>query len=312
MSKPADTVICIATFRRPRGLSRCLEALAQVKTDRVSRIIVADNDAAGRTGLAACETFQEAGSPFVLTVLVVAERGISQARNALVAEALKDPHTKFIAMIDDDEWPQAGWIESLLTAQDRTDADVVGGPVERVFAAPVPAYLKSANLADFSRMRTGPVDFVDGTSNVLIRADLFRRRSAPWFDLAFGLLGGEDTDFFLGMKLQGARFAWSTAAVVNEEMPESRSSTLWMLKRAYRIGNTYGLVNRKHRPPGFGMFREVVKIAGTMAVVTMSLVFLFWHPVRRFEAARLAARVLGKLAGLIGYRHVEYQDVHGG
>jgi GT2 family glycosyltransferase len=288
-----------------------LQALAKVNVDRVSRIIVADNDAAGGAGIRVCEEFQQAGSPFALTVLAVEQRGISQARNALVAEALKDPCTEFIAMIDDDEWPLPGWIGSLLSTQERTDADIVGGPVERIFAAPVPAYLKNANLADFSRMRTGPVDFVDGTCNVLVRADLFRRREAPWFDPAFGLLGGEDTDLFLAMKLQGARFAWSNEAIVNEEMPRSRSSTLWMLKRAYRIGNTYGLVNRKHRPPGFGELREVAKIVATMALVTTSLVFFFWHPARRFEAARLGARVLGKMAGLLGHRHAEYQAVHG-
>lgn len=311
MATLPNTVICIATFRRPLGLSRCLDALAKANLQGVSRVIVADNDAAEQAGLKACEEFQDAGLPFPLTAIAVVKRGISQVRNALVAEALKDPQVQFIAMIDDDEWPLSDWIESLLATQQQTGADIVGGPVERVFAAPVPAYLKNANLADFSRMRTGSVDFVDGTCNVLIRADLFRWREAPWFDPAFDLLGGEDTDLFLALKLQGARFAWCSEAIVNEEMPASRSSARWMLERAYRIGNTYGLVNRKHRPPGFGALRETLKITATMAFVAINLAVFFWHPARRFEAARLCARVLGKTAGLLGYRHAEYRTVHG-
>ncbi|WFU07154.1 glycosyltransferase (plasmid) [Rhizobium sp. CB3171] len=311
MATLPNTVVCIATFRRPLGLSRCLDALAEADLQGVARVIVADNDAAGQAGLEACEKYRAAGQPFSLTAITVAKRGISQVRNALIAEALKDPRVEFIAMIDDDEWPLSGWIQSLLAAQQQTGADIVGGPVERVFAVPVPAYLKNANLADFSQMRTGSIDFVDGTCNVLIRADLFRRREAPWFDPAFDLLGGEDTDLFLALKLQGAQFAWSSEAIVKEEMPESRSSARWMLERAYRIGNTYSLVNRKHRPPGFGALRETLKIAATTAFVVTNLAVFFWHPTRRFEAARLGARVLGKMAGLLDYGHAEYRTVHG-
>ena len=311
MRTSPNTVVCIATFCRPLGISRCLDALGKANLRGVSRVIVADNDAVGRAGFTVCEEKKNAGLPFPLTAIVVTQRGISQVRNALVAEAIKDPRVEFIAMIDDDEWPLSDWIQSLLATQQQTGADIVGGPVERVFAAPVPPYLKSANLADFSKIQTGAVEFVDGTCNVLIRADLFRQRKTPWFDPAFDLLGGEDTDLFLGLKLQGARFAWSSEAIVNEEMPVSRSSARWMLERAYRIGNTYSLVNRKHRPPGFGTLRETLKIAATMAFVAMNLVVFFWHPARRFEAVRLAARVLGKIAGLMGSGHAEYRTVHG-
>ena len=307
-----DTVVCIATYKRPAGLQRCLESIGLLETDRLLRVIVADNDGGDAAGLSVCESLRTSGYPYAIASLKVTERGISHARNALVREAIADPDVKFIAMIDDDEWPDEGWLQSLLDVQANTGADVVGGPVTRVFARPVPEYLARANLADFSTLKSGAVEFVDGTCNVLIKADTFRAKQAPWFDPAFGLLGGEDTDFFVGLKVQGSRFAWAETALVYEEMPASRSSARWMLQRAYRIGNTYSLVNLKHRPPGFGIRSETVKILGTVAVSAATIALCFWHPARRFEATRLLARAMGKVAGFLGRRHAEYTVVHGG
>ncbi|MBZ5763613.1 glycosyltransferase family 2 protein [Rhizobium sp. VS19-DR104.2] len=307
-----SVAICIPTFRRPAGLARCLHAISGLKTDTAFQIVVADNDVDGREGIATCRAMSDGGFGFDIVAVAVSERGIAQARNALVAETLKNPDIQFIAMIDDDEWPEPQWLQALMDAQRLTHAEVVGGPVQRIFEKPVPRYLAAANLADFSKMKTGPIDWVDATSNVLFAASAFRTREAPWFDPVFGLLGGEDTDMLLSFKLAGTKFAWAHDATVLEDMPVSRSSTRWMLKRAYRIGNTYTLVHLKHRPPGFSFAREAFRIAGTLCFSAATLVVFFWHPAKRFEAARLGARVLGKLSGFFGYKHVEYAVTHGG
>nr|WP_195909447.1 glycosyltransferase family 2 protein [Rhizobium tubonense] len=306
-----NVVICIPTFRRPAGLARCLQAISVLATDRPFQVIVADNDSDGREGIAICEELMATGFSVPIVAISVEERGIAQTRNALIAEALTYPHAQFIAMIDDDEWPVEDWLEALLNVQQITGADVIGGPVRRIFQKPVPRHLAEANLPDFSKIATGPIDWVDATSNILFTASLLRRRSAPWFDPGFGLLGGEDTDMLLGLKLAGTKFAWADDAMVMEDMPISRCSASWMLKRAYRIGNTYTLVHLKHHPPGFGFFSETVRICGTVLVVAATFILFFWHPAKRFECARLGARVLGKVGALLGHRHAEYAVVHG-
>ncbi len=50
------------------------------------------------------------------TVIEEEARGIAEVRNRLVAEALESG-AQFIAMIDDDEWPEENWIDELLHAQ---------------------------------------------------------------------------------------------------------------------------------------------------------------------------------------------------
>lgn len=304
-------VVAVPTYRRRAGLTRLLERLAGIR--HPIAIIVADNDTredGAADGLAVVAGLQRTGYPHPIEAIAVTERGIAQVRNALVARAIARPETRFIAMIDDDEWPEPNWIEALLAAQARCGAHVVGGPVRRAFEVPVADYLADANNYAPGTRRSGPTDLVDATSNVLLDADLFRGMAPPWFDPSFALTGGEDKDLMIGLKLDGKRFAWADEACVNEEMPASRCSQTWAIQRAFSTGNSDMLVNIKRRPPGFTVLRESVKIVGALAVALLNLA-LFWNQARLFEGQRLAARVGGKIAALLGHRHLEYKTTHG-
>ena len=307
-----DVVICIPTYRRPNYLRRCLQSVSALATDRSVRVVVADNDPERQEGIEVCDALRRDGFRFPIATVLVTERGIAPNRNALVTEAIRDPDAALIAMIDDDEWAEPDWLSELLRTQTAYDADIVGGPVLRTFETPVPAYVAQANQPRYDKMRTGPIELVDATSNILFKAQLFRDTPAPWFDLQYALMGCEDKDILLGFKLAGKRFAWAHKAIVTEEMPSSRCSAKWMIQRAYRVGNTDTLVNLKHRPPGFNVATESAKIVGAAAVATSKMVVFSWHPARRFEGVRLGARVVGKLVALVGGRHQEYKVIDGG
>ena len=306
-----DVVVCIPTFRRPDGLERCLRSLEALELDAPTRVIVADNDAEGRAGIATCERLVANGFRFSIEAIAVPQRGIAQARNALIAAALEDDGVALIAMIDDDEWAAPAWLQELTTVQAACDADVVGGPVARAFERALPPYVANANQPDYATIPTGPIDFVDATSNILFRADLFRSTSAPWFDPQYALTGGEDKDILLGFKLAHKTFAWAAQAVVTEMMPASRCSAKWMLQRAFRAGNTDIILNVKHKPPSFNWVSEAAKLVAAASVALANIVFFAWNPARRFEGLRLGARVLGKLAAIAGLRHQEYLVTHG-
>ncbi len=49
---------------------------------------------------------------------IAKDRGIAQARNALTERLLKT-NAQFVAMLDDDEWPEAGWLDAYLHTQGR-------------------------------------------------------------------------------------------------------------------------------------------------------------------------------------------------
>jgi hypothetical protein len=71
------------------------------------------------------------------------------------------------------------------------------------------------------------------------------------------------------------------------------------------------LVNLRRRPPDFGIAKETVKIAGAAFVATVSVALFAFLPARRFAGLQLMARVMGKLAAVIGRRHYEYKVIHG-
>jgi succinoglycan biosynthesis protein ExoM len=309
--EPADVVIGVPTFRRPQWLERCLYALAALKIDRPTRVVVADNDTERREGMAVCERLIQEGYPLPLTIVAAEPRGISFTRNALIAEALRSETTQFIVMIDDDEWPDQTWLSELLRVQATWSADVVGGPVRRTFESKVPDHVATANQPEYRNIPTGPIDLVDATSNILFNAALFRARPAPWFDPEYALMGGEDKDLLMSFKLAGKVFAWASDAVVTEEMPASRCSAQWMIKRAFWVGSTDMMINLKHRPPGFTPVTETMKIIGALGVAAVNLTLFVWHPALRFKGARLGARVAGKIVALSGGRHQEYKVVHG-
>src|SRR5580700_11309025 len=110
----SEIVVAIPTFRRPKGLERLLLALGLLDTSEQLRVIVADNDAERREGVEVTERLAQTPYRWRLETLVVPERGIAQARNALVARALAVAGVEYLAMLDDDEWPEPTWLEAFL------------------------------------------------------------------------------------------------------------------------------------------------------------------------------------------------------
>jgi len=308
----ADVVVAIPTFRRPLWLTRLLRALEDLDTDASLSVLVADNDAEEARGLTACGELVRAGYRWPVEGIVVPERGISQVRNALVAHALaRNPKDFFLAMLDDDEWPEQGWLEALLRVQRETDADIVQGPVRCAFAGAPPVWAVLSNTCVPPREGSGPIARADAGGNVLIASACLAAAPAPWFDPQFGLTGGEDKDFFMHMAQAGARFAWAADAVAHTSIPPSRMSLSWALKRAFRAGNCDLRITRKYDKSLPTLAGESAKLAGALMVSPLEMLLGAANPERRARAAVTFARALGKAAAPFGGEYREYRRTHG-
>ena len=297
-----DTVaICIPTFRRPMMLKRLLDAVAALKTRARISVLVADNDAECHAGFSLCHSIQS--YPWPLTAMIAPRRGIAQVRNALIAEALKG-EAQFIAMIDDDEWPQTDWIEQFLAAAHATNADVLQGSI--LFG-----HGKAADGHGDIRAATGPVAMLQGAGNLLIRRSVLEEIPRPWFDPAFALSGGEDRDFFVRLKLAGKQFAWSDEARAHGDIPETRANLRWLLRRAYSVGNSDMLVVLKHRPGPIRLALELAKIMASLLLSPLGAVILAPSPNRRVIPLQKLFRAAGKLGAMAGTRYNEYAVIHG-
>jgi succinoglycan biosynthesis protein ExoM len=296
-----SVVVCIPTFKRPKSLKRLLDAIADLETRADVRVLVADNDAEGHAGLDLCQSLP--GYRWPLTAVIAHQRGIAQVRNCLIENALKTD-AKFIAMIDDDEWPSPGWIDEFLKTAHDTQADVLQGSI--LFG-----HDTSADGHGDIRRATGPIAMLQGAGNILIARRVLEETAAPWFDPQFALSGGEDQDFFVRLQRAGRRFAWSDEARAHGEVPDTRASLSWLLRRAYSVGNSDMRVLLKHRPGAPRLAAELLKILASLLLSPLAAAILAASPNRRALPLQKLFRAAGKLTAMFGARYNEYAVVHG-
>jgi succinoglycan biosynthesis protein ExoM len=304
-------VVAIPTYRRPKGLERLLLALANLETIATVRVLVGDNDVERQEGLAVVQRLRARSYRWPLESIFVSERGIAQARNALVAHTLDNYNPDFVAMLDDDEWPEPGWLDAFLDVARETGADALHGAVLPEFEFAPGRWARSCHGLCAQRGPTGPVAMIHGTSNVLIARTAIEKLRRPFFDPRFALSGGEDKDFFTRLARGGARFAWADAAVIRAHVPASRSNPRWALQRAFRVGNSDMRVFIKHEHGMAACAKEGVKIAAALVLSAPLALLLAPLPAKRMFPLCKFARASGKLAAALGARYDEYAVIHG-
>lgn len=305
-----EVTIAIATFRRPRGLQRLLDSIAALKTDADVSVLVADNDAQEQEGHKLCQELAWRYR-WPLDSFVVPQRGIAQVRNALIADALKRPTMMYLAMPDDDGAVEPGWLNALLDTAEDTRADVVAGAVEPTFEQPPPEWAEHAPGIAPLRNTTGVIDMIHGTGNTLFTRACLERAGTPVFDPGYTLTGGEDKELFTRLKAKGVVFAWCDEAIVRETMPASRVSLSWIMKRAYRIGNSDMRVFLQYRASVADLLREFAKIGGAFVAAPFLSLIRLPQPDRRIDGLRLVCRAAGKVVALFGRHYHEYATTHG-
>jgi succinoglycan biosynthesis protein ExoM len=299
--------VCVATYDRPDGLARLLDGLRAQRVSAAVRVVVVDNDAAGP-----CRAIAEAqASCFAhgLRYVVEPTRGITYARNRCVEAAGKD--VDFVAMLDDDEVPDPGWLAELLRVQAETSADIVTGPVIPYFPTTAPAWVREGGFFDRPRHETGHRLPHAHTHNVLARRTVFDETGQ--FDNRFALTGGEDLEFFRRAVGRGFSVVWADDAPVQEWIPASRTTLAWLLRRSYRAGTTLGLVDRDRRDVLRARGGRVVRGAGLMVqglVVAPVALVSPRREVQLVRAMQLVSRGAGMIVGAFGGRYEEYRVTH--
>lgn len=304
-------VVGIATYKRPQMLRRLLGAIEKFETNADVEVLVVDNDAVGRQGLAVAKEFRSSGYPFAIVEVLVETQGLTYSRNAILEVGFSDPTVEFVAMMDDDQWPEPHWLEALLEVQKETSADIVGAAVWPEFETIPPKWALKSRVYVLDTTTTGTVDILTGNGGVLIARNFIKLLPAPWYDHEFATTGGEDVDLFWRLRAVGGRFARAAGAVIYETFPASRLTLRWALTRAYRAGNTDMRVAMRYRRGLRDAAKEGLKMCGAFVVASTSLLLFFWSSGRRIDALCKMCRAAGKFAALQGARYNEYATIHG-
>jgi succinoglycan biosynthesis protein ExoM len=297
MRVPVD--VCIATFRRPHLLARLLTSLAAQRLEGIAmRIIVVDNDRDGSARAVAAGVYPLAGAGVAPEIVYDIEprQSIALARN----RAMQHVRAACFAFVDDDQTVSQYWLASLLHCMCRFQCDVVFGPVVSELPADAPAWA----LTCFAKPRHGTGDVMQygGSGNVLIRT---RAVAGMRFDPAFGLTGGEDTDFFYRLHLAGVRMVWCEEASATEPVAPARLTLASLRRRGFRDGQNYARIFVKPAPvlrKAGWLLGKLAQLGGGLLLAPLVLCVSY----RRYVAltVRLAAAT-GQLTTLFSDGYLE-------
>jgi succinoglycan biosynthesis protein ExoM len=290
MSKRASHInVCICTYKRPEFLKRLLNDLHHQETGGrfTYSIVICDNDQ-----LQSAEPLVAdfaASSSIAVKYCAEPQQGIALARNKAVQNAIGD----YVAFIDDDEFPESNWLQTLFVACEKYEADGILGPVKPAFGDGVPRWIVKGRFYDRECHETGLV-LASGqtrTGNVLLKTTVLRKFSPP-FRPEFR--AGEDVDFFRRAIEQGHVFKWCNEAVVYEVVPPSRWTRVHLLKKALLRGACAAL------RPSVGV-RNISQSIIAVVVYGLALPFVALLGQHRFMDLMIRlCHHLGKLLALVG------------
>lgn len=227
--------ICLCTFRRPQVIETLKSVTrAAVPEGAELRVIVIDNDDPPSAKLYVTEFAESVSNSLRIDYRHVPGSNISIARNGGLDEADGD----WICFLDDDEIVEPDWLTALVERAEATKADAVFGHSRAIYGPDAPEWIVNGDFHSQFAVPRGDVVETGHTCNALLRWG-----EAPWrqerFEIERGRSGGEDTEFFFRLRNQGARYTIADASIVREEVPQSRLSLSWLMRRRFRIGQSY-------------------------------------------------------------------------
>ena len=304
--RPA-AVVCVLTRKRPGLLSAALSSLAAQNLDHPFVCIVADNDPAAQEGISvARQAFCD--GPLRGAAVIVEQAGHCAASNgAFAAARALYPDVALVAMIDDDEIADRGWLNALVAAQNRTEADLVGGPVLSRFERPDSAGFAAHPVFKPFFAGSGPVPFLYGSGNFLIRSEVLDRFGQPIFDPAFNFTGGGDFDFFLRCRDRGFAAYFEAAAVATETVPAARTSTRWVLARSMRYGTINYMIERKAARTRLRALKVPAKSLCLLALAPARAASRLFRSRNLLIAAHPVMEAIGRIAAPFGLRPEQYR-----
>lgn len=313
---PAHVCLGVPTYQRPQMLSRCLASIRRLEEPDGVRlsIVVVDNEAAPSS--AEMVQFLAAGHR-PIHYEHEPRRGIAQARNAILDKAA-ELGADWVAMLDDDQTVEPGWLLAMWNAVRFKSADVARSSVEMALPEPMPkwAFPKRPRRSWAVNLRHV------ATNGVLFRANLMDVSGAPLrFNERLALTGGEDMDFFTRAVLAGARIVRTPEAIATEFVPASKLTYSAQMWRSYWVAfsNTRRDINYHGALALFAA--KPVKLAGAvlrgaLALIAAPFAALLGAASGRkqlLKAGKQLATAAGIAAGLTGVRLPQpYRTIHGG
>lgn len=301
VARPTVTV-AVCTFRRNDLLSSLVHTIHRLAALEVPegavRMLVVDDSPEGSAAKVIDDLRPAVG--ITLDYFASAAADISTARNHALRLGVAE--SDFVACLDDDCVPHAGWLRELLRIANQHQADVVVGHRQFVAGPTAPRWLRDEPfLAENLRYVDGSVPDRGNTANMLVRSS-WQQSSKVLFRPEMGQLGGEDMVFFADAVKAGANIRFAANSICDEPCEGRRATFRYQAWRQMWLGNNEAAINRSTRE----VSRARLLARGAKRVA-LGLAHPFIRLVRRKSpqfhwSVALVGHGLGLLLGAAGIR----------
>ena len=125
------------------------------------------------------------------------------------------------------------------------------------------------------------------------------------FNLSLGKSGGEDTDYLSRAFKKGAKLDFAENAIVHEPVPSERATLNWLIKRKFRVGQTYALTLFKATSSKFFITQLMFKAFSKFTFCLIMMVLFYLHPVKRYNWLLRGCLHFGVVTKLFGVKNIE-------
>jgi glycosyltransferase involved in cell wall biosynthesis len=245
-----EVAVVVCTRNRSAALTGALEAVLAIDHDpRAWELVVVDNASTDDT--AAVAGAVAAAHPGRVRVVGEPEVGLSAARNAGIA-ATEAP---VVAFLDDDAFPEPGWLAALVAGFRRREVMCVGGPVAPILDGELPRWFSGRFLPYLTVWDLGPKplelrynEYPRGANIAFRRAGL---EQVGGFSPHLGrrgssLLSCEEIELCLRLERAGFVALYQPGARVRHLTPVGRMTPAWLHARFAAQGRSEAIVNWMH------------------------------------------------------------------
>jgi glucosyl-dolichyl phosphate glucuronosyltransferase len=286
--------VVIPTHNRAALLSLALESLlAAERPDAVEvRVTVVDNRSTDDTR-AIVESFTERFGGHLQYVYEF-KPGRSHALNAGIAANRGD----LVAMIDDDEEVDRGWLLTIAAAFEDPTTHFIGGPYLPRWGGERPVWLGTAYRGVIGWAECGQTIQQFGPEceamlmggNAVIRRSMLDRVGPYAVDLGRTpgrrLMSCEDEDMFMRLLTIGARGFYRPDLVIHHYVPPERLTKRYFRRWCFWRGVSQGVLDRRRRaavPYLLGVPRYMIGTAVRGTIDTVRPLFERREPARTFK-----------------------------
>lgn len=291
MSRSYLISVCVASYKNEKGLSKLLhdlEGLAVPNNHRLLvNIVINDSDISHEYSTIISE-FKSRDIKFEMEPI----KGIPFVRNRLVKMSFA---SDYLVFIDDDEYPDKDWLFELISSARQSNVDIVQGFVIPKFPLSAPKWAAESKIFSGPHYKDGELLSTFYTNNVLVKKSVF---TSPLFEFDESLANTGSTDYLLGKQLttNGVKILFNKKALVFEDIPSTRITVAWYLRRRYRVGNVNSRIDRLF----FSKRKKDVLIQDIFTPIVYGFFKLFSPPIR----------IKTNLVKLLGYFSSSFGSFH--